>query len=208
MKKRTMLFSIISAVLIVLVGAGIAIAKPFASEKITGDTYFLMEEWGNVEIRNTIVVKTDPLTGAIKGKITVKVTSPYQESVRSYETAPVCASFYEDEDGTPWAIVVHRISADGVSGFDPGLPGEYAKWKIHDSQVPVGQQDEANFDAIFLAYECPATTWENTCDTDRDGEPDFPYSEFWPADGEPPACDDTGFDSFPLRLDGGNIVIH
>ena len=208
MKKRTMFIAIIAAVLIVMAGAGIVIAKPSSFDKISGKGYFLMEEWGGVEIWNSILVKVDPRTEMPKGKITVKITSPFAEGVRYYETTPVCTNFYTGEDGTPWAIVVHRISKKGVSGFGPGLPGEYAKWKIHDSQVPFKKYDETHFDALFLAYECPATTWENTCDTDRDGVPDFAYSEFWPANGKPPACDDTGFDPFPLRLDGGNLVIH
>jgi hypothetical protein len=123
--------------------------------------------------------------------------------VRHYETSPVCVNFYVDEIGTPWAIIVHRITADGVSGFGPGEPFEYAKWKIHDTQKPGGRGD-----AIYLAYECYDPTWGNTCDTDGDGEPDASYDEFWPADGEPPACDDTNFDDFPLELDRGNLVIH
>ena len=61
---------------------------------------------------------------------------------------------------------------------------------------------------MYLAYECSDPNFENTCDTDGDGVGDAPYDEFWPADGEPPACDETGFDVFPLEVDQGNIVIH
>jgi hypothetical protein len=113
---------------------------------------------------------------------------------------PRSANFYRDENGDPWAIVVHQISADGVSGFGPGQPGEYAKWKIHDTQLPDGEGD-----AFYLSYEC--NDWVNyTCD-DRYGEAGDPYSEFWPADEEPPACDDINFDDYtPLELDGGNLI--
>jgi len=203
MKKRTMFIVVVVVILVMLVTASVALAKSHSFHKVTGRPYFLVEAWGNTEIRNRIVVKENPLTQALKGKITVKITNPYVEDARYYETTPVCANYYEDENGTPWVILVHRITADGVSGWGPGEPFEYAKWKIHDSREPGGEGD-----TMYLAYECYDPNFQNTCDTDGDGVGDAPYDEFWPADGEPPTCDDTDFDVFPLEVDGGNIVIH
>lgn len=203
MKKRTMTFVIVAVALVTLAAASIALAKTLSFDKITGTSYSLIEDWGNTEIRTTIVLKVNPLTQAPNGKITVKITDPLQEGVRYYETTPVCMNFGEDEDGTPWAIVVHRITDEGVSGFGPGLPLEYAKWKILDIKEPSDQSD-----AIYLAYECYDPDWGTTCDTDGDTVPDAAYDEFWPADNPPPDCNDTDFIDFPLELDTGNLVIH
>jgi hypothetical protein len=203
MKKRTIIVVIILIVLAMLATASITLAKTITFNKITGHSYMLVEDWGDTEIWTGIVVKENPLNQALKGKITVRITSLYEVGVRYYETTPVCVNFYQDENGTPWAILVHRITADGVSGFGSGEPYEYAKWKIHDTQAPKGQGD-----TTYLAYECYDPSWENTCDTDGDGVGDAPYDEFWPADGEPPTCEDTNFVDFPLEVDEGNIVIH
>jgi hypothetical protein len=203
MKKRTMMIAIILLVLAMLATASVTLAKKLTYHKITGSSYSLVESWGNTEIWTTIEIKEKPLPHALKGKITVKITSPYEQGVRYYETTPVCANFGQDKNGTPWAILVHRITADGVSGFGPGEPGEYAKWKIRDSQAPGGRGD-----AIYLAYECYDESFANTCDTDGDGVGDAPYDEFWPANGVPPACDDTNFVDDPLEVDEGNLVIH
>jgi hypothetical protein len=189
MKKRTMIIVIILLVLAMLATASVTLAKTHTFNKITGHGYFLVEEWWNTEIWTKVVVKENPL----KGKITVKITNPSEQGVRYYETTPVCVNFYQDDDGSSWAILVHQITADGVSGFGPGEPFEYAKWKIHDSQAPGGEGD-----TIYLAYECLY---------DPDECPGT-YDEFWPADGEPPTCEDTDFDVFPLELDTGNLVIH
>ena len=197
-----MIIGIISVVLIAFFIAGIALAKPRSFYKITGNSYSLMEAWGNTEIWTTLVAKVNPLTQAPKGEFTVRITNPYMEEERYYETRPVCLNFYQDELGSSWAIVVHRITEDGVSGFGPGLPGEYAKWKIQDTGKPGGRGD-----SITLAYECFDENFEPTCDTDGDGMPDASYDEFWPADDDPPACDGTGFVNI-LELDEGNLVIH
>jgi hypothetical protein len=202
MKKRITIIVIVTLALALLAPASIALAKKQA-HKVTGHAYYLVEDWGYTEIWNRIVVKENKHTHDLTGKITVKITNPYVEEARYYETTPVCANYYEDENGTPWVILVHRITADGVSGWGPGEPFEYAKWKIHDSSEPGGEGD-----TMYLAYECYDPNFQNTCDTDGDGVGDAPYDEFWPADGEPPTCDDTDFDVFPLEVDGGNIVIH
>jgi hypothetical protein len=204
MTKRNMIVVIVVMVLAMLATASVTLAKNPKPHKITGQSYFLVEDWG-AEIWNTVLVNKNPLTHELKGKITVKITSSWVPGVeRKYETTPVCVKFYEDKNRTPWAIVVHRITADGVSGFGPGLPFEYAKWKIHDTQAPDGQGD-----TVYLAYECydsdPNAT---TCDTDRDGVGDAAYSEFWPADRKPPSCNDKDFIDYPLELDGGDLVIH
>jgi len=203
MKKRMMILVIVALVLAMLAATSTTLAKKHTINKITGHGYYLIEDWGYTEIWNRVVVKENPRTHVLKGKITVKITNPYEQGVRYYETTPVCVNFYEDEDGTPWAILVHRITADGVSGFGPGEPFEYAKWKIHDTQAPGGQGD-----TTYLAYECYDPNWGNTCDTDGNGVGDAPYDEFWPADGAPPACDDADFNIFPLEVDEGNLVIH
>jgi hypothetical protein len=180
MKKRTMIFVVVVLVLAMLATASVTLAKNLTFNKITGHDYFFVEAWGGVEIWNTIVVKENLLTHVPKGKITVKITSPSEQGVRYYETTPVCVNIYEDENGL-WAILVHQITADGVSGFGAGEPGEYAKWKIHDSQAPGGQGD-----TISLAYG--------------------PYGEFWP-EGENPGCGDTDFPN-TLEVVNGNLVIH
>ncbi len=203
MKKWTLLIVIVAVALVVLATTGIALAKISSVSKITGSPYYFMEAWGNTEIRNRIVVNENPVTHELSGLITVKITNPFQEDPRYYETTPVCVNTYKGADGSNWAILVHRITAKGISGWDPGEPFEYAKWKIHDTGLPDGEGD-----AMYLAYECNDPNFENTCDTDGDGVGDFPYSEFWPADGPAPACDDTNFVDFPLVVDEGNIVIH
>lgn len=202
MNTRTVILSIVLVTLLALSAAGIALANPRQFYKITGDSYTLMEQWGNTEIWTTVFAKADPVTGVPKGEFTVLITNPYVEGERYYETTPVCMNFYQDDLGTSWAIVVHRITEDGVSGFGPGLPGEYAKWKIKDTGEPGGRDD-----SISLAYECFDPNFGITCDLDGDGEPDASYDEFWPADGEPPACDDNGFEN-TLPVDEGNLVIH
>ena len=136
MKKRTIIFGIVTITMITFWVVGIALASPREFYKVTGDSYTLMEHWGNTEIWTTVVAKVDPTTEMPKGKFTIRITNPYVEGERYYETTPVCVDFYQDELGTSWAIVVHRITEDGVSGFGPGLPGEYAKWKIHDAGDP------------------------------------------------------------------------
>ncbi len=203
MKKRITVLVIVVLVLAMLATASIALAKNLSLSKITGRPYYFMETWGNTEIWNRIVVKENPKTHALKGLITVKITNPFDEGARYYETTPVCLSTYKGEDGSNWAILVHRITAKGVSGWGPGEPFEYAKWKIHDTGLPGGEGD-----TMYLAYECNDPNFQNTCDTDGDGVGDAPYDEFWPANEPPPACDNTDFDDFPLEVDGGNIVIH
>jgi hypothetical protein len=203
MKKRTLLIVIVGVALAVLATTSFALAKTPSLSKITGHPYYFMEDWGNTEIWNRITINENPRTHALSGLITVKITDPVDVGARYYETTPVCVSTYKGEDGSNWAILVHRITAEGVSGWGPGEPLEYAKWKIHDTGLPGGEGD-----TMYLAYECSDPNFENTCDTDGDGEGDAPYDEFWPADGEPPACDDADFDTFPLEVDQGNIVIH
>jgi len=200
-----MIIIIVAVVLVTLATVSIAIAKTSSLDKITGDGYFFVGEWGDTEIWNTIEIKVDPLTQQPKGQITVKITNPYVDGVRYYETTPVCVNFFTREDGTPWAIVVSRITEDGVSGFGPGEPLEYAKWMIHDSQIPLGQTDPEliDYDTLYLAYECMGA-----CDTNGDGVVDADYDEFWPADGEPPACDESDFKASPLEVDEGNFMIH
>ena len=203
MKKRMTILVIAAFVIAMLTTASIAVAKAASFSKITGHSYFFIEDWGNTEIWNRFVVNENARTHALSGLITVKITNPYVDVPRSYETTPVCVNTYNGEDGSNWAILVHRITAKGVSGWGPGEPLEYAKWKIHDTGLADGEGD-----LMYLAYECYDPNFENTCDTDGDGIGDAPYDEFWPADGEPPACDDTSFDIFPLEVDEGNIVIH
>jgi hypothetical protein len=202
MKKRTMIISIVIVTLLAVLVAGTGLANPRQLYKITGDSYTLMENWGNTEIWTTVFAQEDPLTGEPKGKFTIRITNPFVEGERYYETSPVCMNLYQDDLGTSWAIVVHQISEDGVSGFGPGLPGEYAKWKIKDTGEPGGHGD-----SFSLAYECFDAKFEPTCDIDGDGIPDDYYDEFWPADDDPPACDDNGFvDTIPVEE--GNLVIH
>jgi hypothetical protein len=201
MKKRTLLIVIVAVALALLATTSIALAKTLSVDKITGHPYYFMEDWGPTEIWNRIVVNENPHTHVLSGLITVKITNPFNEGARYYETTPVCVSTYKGEDGSNWAILVNRITAKGVSGWGPGKPFEYAKWKLHDTGLPGGEGD-----TMYLAYEC--NDWVNhTCD-DRYGEAGDPYSEFWPANGAPPACNDADFVDFPMEVDGGNIVIH
>jgi hypothetical protein len=202
MNARTMIICIVLVTLLAFSLAGIALAKPRQLYKVTGDSYTLMEQWGNTEIWTTVFAKENPPNGVLKGEFTVRITNPYAEGERYYETRPVCMNFSEDNMGTSWVIVVHRITEDGVSGFGPGLPGEYAKWKILDTGEPGGRGD-----SFSLAYECYDENFEPTCDVDGDGVPDSSYDEFWPADGDPPACDDTGFED-TIPVEEGNLVIH
>ena len=203
MKKWTLPIVIVAVALALLATTSIALAKTLSLSKITGHPYYFMEAWGNTEIWNRIVVNENPKTHALSGLITVKIINPFNEGPRYYETTPVCVKTYKGADGSNWAILVHRITAKGVSGWDPGEPLEYAKWKIHDTGLPGGKGD-----TMYLAYECNDPNFQNTCDTDGDGVGDAPYDEFWPADGPAPACVDTDFVDFPLEVDEGNIVIH
>jgi hypothetical protein len=202
MNTRTKIISVFFITMLAVLAAGIGLAKPRQFYKITGDSYTLMEDWGNTEIWTTVFAKADPSTEAPKGKFAIRITNPYVEGERYYETTPVCMNFYQDDSGISWAIVVHRITEDGVSGFGPGLPGEYAKWKIQDTGEPGGRGD-----SFSLAYECYDENFEITCDIDGDGNPDDYYDEFWPAGGEPPACDDAGFVDL-IPVEDGNLVIH
>jgi len=52
---------------------------------------------------------------------------------------PGLREYLQGRDGSNWAILVHRITAEGVSGWGPGEPLEYAKWKIHDTGLPGGK---------------------------------------------------------------------
>lgn len=202
MKRTLLIIGIFTITLIAFLVAGTAYSEPRSIYKLTGDSYTLMEEWGDTEIWTTVVAKVDATTQVPKGKFTVRITNPFVESERYYETTPICVNFFLDESGTSWAIVVHRITENGVSGFGPGLPGEYAKWKIQDTGEPGGRGD-----SFTLAYECFDSNFEPTCDIDGDGIPDDYYDEFWPADGDPPACDESGFvDTIPVQE--GNLVIH
>jgi hypothetical protein len=149
-----------------------------------------------------VFAKAHPLTWVLIGKFSICITNPYTEGERYCEATTVCMQFYQDGLGPPYAIVVHRITKDGVSSFGPGLPGEYAKWKILDTGEPGGCGD-----SFSLAYECYDENFKPTCDVDGDGVPDSSYDEFWPADGEPPACDDTDFVNM-LPVEEGNLVIN
>jgi len=202
MKKRTIIFVVVVLVLAMLVTTSVALAKPLSLSKITGHAYFFMEAWGNTEIWNRITINENPRTHALSGLITVKITNPFNVGARAYEATPVCVNTYKGEDGSNWAILVDRITAKGVSGWGPGEPFEYAKWKIHDTGLPGGEGD-----TTYLAYECYDPEFGTTCDTDGDGIPDAPYDEFWPAN-DPPTCEDTDFVNFPLEVDQGNLVIH
>jgi hypothetical protein len=203
MKKQTMIIVIVAVALVTLATVSIALAQNLAFDKITGGTHAMIEEWGNTELWNTYLLQVNPWNQVLKGRFTVRITNPYEQGARSYSSTPVCVNFSTEADGKPSAIVVHRITADGVSGWGPGEPFEYAKWKIIDGQQPDGEGD-----TLFLAYECRDPNFENTCDTDGDGVGDAPYDEFWPADEPAPACDESNFTDFPLQFDGGNIVIH
>ena len=202
MKRWTLLIVIVTAAIILLATTGFTLAKNQIKDKITGHPYYLMEDWGNTEIWNRIVVNENPHTHTLSGLITVKITNPFETGARYYETTPYCVNTYTGDDGSKWAILVNRITEKGVSGWGAGEPLEYAKWKLRDTGLPDGQGD-----LMYLAYECYDPTFQNTCDTDGDGIGDAPYDEFWPAN-QPPACDDVDFVDFPLDVDDGNIVIH
>jgi hypothetical protein len=171
MKKQTILILIaVCAMLAVMTGTALAKEK---YQSIQGATYDFIPEWGDMAINNTIEIQVDKVSHQPTGLIVVDISAPW--GTRYYETEPVCVKFYEDKEDKPYAVVVHRITEDGVTGFGAGLPGEYAKWKLYDSQLANGEGD-----LYALGYECIGS---EACGPDG-------YDEFWPADAPPPACND------------------
>ena len=63
MKKRMMIFVIVASVLAMLATTSVTLAKKHTINKITGHAYYLIEDWGDTEIWNRVVVKENPITG-------------------------------------------------------------------------------------------------------------------------------------------------
>ena len=185
MKKRIISGTLVLATLLIVVGLLIAQAKRIP--KVTGDVGF--DSWG-MEIQLTFDVKeTDPVTHQAMGKVTAKAAEDYLEFV------PICISFGQ-EDGKPNAIMVLKVTQTTRSDVGMGLIGEYGKWMVLDGGTPGSNGDQWT----VQSYQPPTNleTWEG-------------WIEYWPADGEPPGCED--FSPNPVSdtaqyVVEGNLFIH